>query len=326
MLRTSLRSAHSNILRLSASSRSYASVTNVRLVQSKEALAQQVMEKYRSKLELKAQQEGLSSADDLKEQLKDKISEIKLQMNKIDPLKELEDYEKAMKFTEAQKQKAAKKTLDPIDPKAKQAPFKTLDSFIQLDKFAELGQQEIEYIWRARFASDAQALVAAIPSETYQTMYQLARKNPSFVLPLPKEDAQLDIDEGDISGDQGTPMEVHYVQWTFVGPHTTHCMITSLMEYKLHGEYARPHTTIAFHQELEQSKGLVLMKGQVESEAPITPPESQLLLLNLQRFYGALGTESDIAQQRIQLLKDFNSGSGDFSMEKCIELSQSMEN
>lgn len=291
-------------------------------MQTKDALNQQILEKYRAKLDVKAREKGLKSAEDLKEHLKDEITDLKKSMNKIDPLKELEDYEKAVKFQESIKSSKAK-GLDPIDPNTPTAPFKTLDSFIKTDKLMDLGQTEIEFLWRARFQNDETALVAAVPAATWQTMYQLARKNPSFVLPLPKADAQL---EGEALDESSTPMEIHYVQWTFVGPHTTHCMITSLMEYKLHGEYARPHTTIAFHQELQNEKGLVLMKGQVEKEAPITTAESQLLLLNLQRFYGALGTETPVAQERIKLLKSFNDGSQGFSMEKCIELSQSLEN
>lgn len=303
--------------------RAYASVSSVRLVQSKEALNQQVLEKYRSKLEVKAKERGLESADELKEHLKDEIKDLKKKMNKIDPLKELEDYENAVKLNEAVNNPTKKSGLDPIDPNAPTAPFKTLDSFIKTDKLMELGQTEIEFLWRARFQNDESALIAAVPAETYKTMYELARKNPSFVLPLPKADAQLD---GEPTDENSTPMEIHYVQWTFVGPYTTHCMITSLMEYKLHNEYARPHTTIAFHQELQNEKGLVLMKGQVEKEAAITPAESQMLMLNLQRFYGALGTESPMAKERIKLLQSFNDGSKNFSMEKCIELSQSLEN
>lgn len=303
--------------------RLYASVSNVRLVQSKDAFNKQILEKYRSKLEQKAQEKGLNTADELKEHLKSEIDDLKMSMNKIDPLKELEDYENAMKFNKSMSQPKAKGTLDPIDPNAPTAPFKTLDSFVNTDKLLELGSTEIEYLWRARFQSDETALVASIPSATYQKMYKLARKNPSFVIPLPKADAQL---EGEPIDENSIPMEIHYIQWNFVGPYTTHCMITSLMEYKLHNEYARPHTTIAFHQELEKKKGIVLMKGQVEKDAPITTAESQLLLLNLQRFYGALGTESPIAQERIKLLQSFNDGSNNFSMEKCIELSQSLEN
>lgn len=302
--------------------RRYASVTNACFVQSKSSLEKQVMEKYRAKLDVKAREAGLKGADELKEQLKDQLETIKKEMNKIDPLKELEDYENAMKLKESLKG-TKKKGLDPIDPNAPTAPFKVLDSYIKADKLMELGPQEIEFLWRARFQNDENALIAAVPAETYQRMYTLARKNPTFVLPLPKENAQVD---GEPADENSTPMEIHFVQWTFVGPNTTHCMITSLMEYKLHNEYARPHTTIAFHQELQDLKGLVLMKGQVEKEAPISPAESQLLLLNLQRFYGALGTESETAQRRIKLLEAFNQGSKDFSMDKCIELSQSMDN
>lgn len=63
-------------------------------------------------------------------------------------------------------------------------------------------------------------------------------------------------------------------------------MLTSLAEYKLHKEYAKPHTTLMFHQELVADTGIVLMNGRVEEDVPLSMDEAQLLLLNVQRFYG----------------------------------------
>lgn len=301
-----------------------ASVTNVRFIQSKRRIEKQVQERYKAKLEARAKQKGLDSAERLMEEMKDTIKETKKQLNFIDPLKELEDYEQAMNLKDSLSGK--KKMLDPIHPGTPKKPYKTLESYLVLEKIKELNVQQIEFLWRAKFQADPQSLVAVVPKDTFDVMYKNARANPTFVLPLPKADAQLD--EADMApGDaNSTPMEVHFVQWSFVGPKTTHCMITTLMEYKLHKEYARPHTTISFHQELEDDKGIVLMSGHVDKDAAITLAESHILLLNLQRFYGAFRTNSDTEHQRIKLLQAFNSGSPGFSMEKCIELSQSLEN
>lgn len=297
--------------------RSYASVTNVRHLQSNGNLSKSIQDRYKEKLENAAKQKGLSSAQELKQQLKAQIEASKLEMNKIDPLNALTEFEQQQAKANIKKQV---KSLGPIDPTKPKEPYKTLNSFIKLDKMKELGKTEIEFLWRARF-NDPNALVATVPLETFDVMYKLARRNPTFVLPLPKEDAQL---EENVAG-EGTPLEMHFVQWAFVGPETTHCMITSLMEFKLHKEYARPHTTIAFHSELKD-KEVILMNGTVEKESAMTIGEAQMLLLNLQRFYGAMGVQSDIALERIALLEAFNRGGEDFEMEKLVKLSQSMEN
>lgn len=306
-----------------------ASVTNVRFIQSKPVIDRQIQDRYRGKLEARAKQKGLESASELMSEMKETIEETKKQLNMIDPLKELEDYEQAMNLKESLEGKKNKNNkMDPIHPDTPKEPFKTLESYLVLDKIKELDAQQIEFLWRAKFQSNPQSLTAVIPNETFDAMYKIARRNPTFVLPLPKENAQLD--ESDIPQDgsdsNSTPMEIHFVEWSFVGPYTTHCMITTLMEYKLHKEYARPHTTISFHQELSKDKNIVLMNGQVEKDSSMTLAESQILLLNLQRFYGAFRSNSEIEKERLKLLEAFNHGSSIFSMDECIRLSQSLEN
>lgn len=304
-----------------------ARVTNVRFLQSKKVIDQQIKEKYKEKLDAKAKQEGLDNAEKLLQEMKDKIEAKKKELNMIDPLKELEDYEQAMnlKNSISGKKKAAKDVnSNKIDPSTPKVPFKTLESYLVLDKVKDLGVQEIDFLWRAKFQKDTQSLVAVAPTSTYNEMYKNARKNPTFVLPLPKEDALVEKPSDSPAND--VPMEIHFVQWSFVGPETTHCMITTLMEYKLHKEYARPHTTISFHQELSKDKGIVLMNGHVDEDSAMTTSEAQVLLLNIQRFYGAFQTGSEVEKKRLALLEAFNNGSSTFSMDDCIALSQTLEN
>ncbi|KAG7903301.1 hypothetical protein KL935_000833 [Ogataea polymorpha] len=293
-----------------------ARVTPVRFVASK-AIEKDVAARYKEKLDRKARELGAANAEQLKEKLKDEIEKKKLEMNKIDPLKELEAFEKA------QQNKVRKnvKERSPIDPSTPKDPYKTLNSYLDLEKIKGLKTNEIEFLWRMRFQKGENTLSAVVPTSTFDRLFNNAIKNPTFVLPLPREDAQAE------SEDKGNPVEIHFVQWNFVGPNTTHVLITSLAEYKLHQEYARPHTTVMFHQELKEDKGIVMMNGQVEKDASVTLQEAQLLLLNVQRFYGGLAeTTSESNQKRLELLRKFNSGDPAFSMEELIELAERMEN
>lgn len=321
------RGSHSLLRNFSNASIRSARVTNVRFIQSRKVIDQQIKEKYKAKLDAKAQQEGLDNAEKLLQEMKDKIEAKKKELNMIDPLKELEDYEQAMNLKDSisGKKKSVKDiNANKIDPNTPKAPYKTLESYLVLEKVKELGVKEIEFLWRAKFQKDTQSLVAVAPASTYNAMYANARKYPTFVLPLPKEDAQVEKPNDSPTND--VPMEVHFVQWSFVGPNTTHCMITTLMEYKLHKEYARPHTTISFHQELSEDKGVVLMNGHVDEDSAMTMSEAQVLLLNIQRFYGAFQTGSEVEKKRLGLLEAFNNGLSVFSMDECIALSQTMEN
>lgn len=269
--------------------------------------ANEVLARYKEKLNKKALEVGVKDIDELKDKFKDDIKETKIKLNKIDPLKELEEYEK--KMGEGKKEF---KTREPRSPKTPEAPYKTLDSYLEVSKLENLGLKELEYIWRARFASKENSLVAIIPNDVFNKFYYNARKNPSFVLPLPKDD-------------KGEEIEMHYVQWTFAAKNTTHCMITSLVEYKLHKEFARPHTTLAFHSELQKSHKVALMQGNIEKDANITLQEAQLLLLNLQRFYGAMD-ETEVSKRRLKLLQDFTEGNQDFNLELLVKEATSLEN
>lgn len=282
-----------------------------------------IEEKYKEKLLEKAKEQGFATIEDLKKNLQDQISEQKKKFNKIDPLKDLQEYQEKMS-----KNFSKDKTVSqgPIDSSLEQKPFKTLDSYLQVDKIRQLSKQEIEFLWRARFANKDNTLHAVIPQGIFKPMYKNARENPAFVLPLPRElDSSTSATTTPSSTSQG--MELHYVQWNFVGPTTVHCMITSLAEYKLHKEYARPHITMSYYTDLlNEDKDIVLMNGVVEPNCNISMQDAQLLLLNLQRFYGCMGETEGFAKKRVQLLRDFTKGGEGFNVELLIELAQSLEN
>ena len=311
--------------RRAAGLRSYAAVVDARraLLRSKtwahRHYASEVEQRYRDKLLQSAQKQGFKSVEELRDHLKDEIAAKKQDLNKIDPLAELEAYE----AEQARKNQGAGMTAaqPAIDPNLKRDPYKTLGSYLDVDKIRKLSAQEIEYLWRAKWGQSKDAMCAVVPSGIYERMYKHIRANPTFVLPLPRE---MNAPEDAANAKEG--MELHYIQWQFVGPTTVHCILTSLAEFKLHNQYARPHTTLEFFTDLINDKDIVLMKGAVEPNSNVQPHDAQLLLLNIQRFYGALGEESQAARDRIQLLQQFTAGSPEFSVDRLIDLAQSMEN
>lgn len=273
-------------------------------------------ERYKTKLLERARSLGFDSVESYKESIKKELEDKKRELNKIDPLKELEDYEQSRKMSSN-----IAKSRGPIDASQPEQPFKKLNDFLDVEKVKALSKQECEFLWRARWASKNNVLNAVVPIDIWKKIELLAKGNPIFVLPLPRE---VEKDAHDQSGSEGG-MELHYVQWQFVGPNTVHCIMTTLAEFKLHKEFARPHTTLQFHLDLGNEKGIVFMNGQVEDDSNITLEEAQLLLLNIQRFYGAMGQETTNAKKRVQLLKDFTNGSPGFNVDALISLSQSME-
>ena len=269
--------------------------------------------RYKDKLLQEAHKQGFTTVDELKKHLKDDLKSKRKELSKIAPSKELQEYEQRVKMSSNATTTKSKGAVDATKPVT---PFKTLDAFLNLEKIEELSKQEIEFLWRAKWTNKDMVLSAVVPVDIYKKIIANARANPIFVLPLPRVGADNE--------EQG--IELHYIQWQFVGLNTVHCIMTSLAEFKLHNEFARPHTTFQFHSELAKEKKVVLMNGQVESETNISLQDAQLLLLNVQRFYGAMGEETPSSKKRVQLLRNFTNGSPDFNVDFLIAMAQSMEN
>jgi ATP synthase F1 complex assembly factor 1 len=94
-------------------------------------------------------------------------------------------------------------------------------------------------------------------------------------------------------------------------------IFTSLEQYRLHGEFAVPHTTLTHHLELAQEKGVVLAQGSVNRDAGVSADEARLLLISLQKFYGA--GEDEVGVRRRRLLEMFSRGDRDFKITDLVE-------
>ncbi|KAI5955994.1 hypothetical protein KGF57_003480 [Candida theae] len=256
----------------------------------------EVLNKYKKQLEQKAKELGINDLNQLKEKFKDKIEKTKIELGAEDPLKQILEWEKQ------QKEKSTDGSVinvRKIDEKKEKLPFKVLNDFIDVDKARGLPVDDIKMIWKHRFLNKERALHATLDKRQFADIYANAYRFPNFVLPLPKP--------------HNDGYELEFVQWAFVGPNTIHCMFTTLAEYKLNKEFARPHTTLIFHQEFSQDKDLVLMNGVSEKEGGLSMDEAQLLAVNLQRFY------SGKFPQMTKLLKEFNDGSTSFNVDELIK-------
>ncbi|KAG5417922.1 hypothetical protein I9W82_004250 [Candida metapsilosis] len=256
----------------------------------------EVLNKYKKQLEQKAKELGVNDLNELKEKFKDKIEKTKIELGAEDPLKQILEWEKQ------QKEKSTDGSVinvRKIDEKKAKLPFKVLNDFIDVDKARELPIDDIKMIWKHRFLNKERALHATLDNRQFADIYANAYRYPNFVLPLPKP--------------HNDGYELEFIQWAFVGPNTIHCMFTTLAEYKLNKEFARPHTTLIFHQEFSQDKDLVLMNGVCEKEGGLSMDEAQLLAVNLQRFY------SGKFPQMTKLLKQFNEGDAGFNIDELIK-------
>ena len=154
----------------------------------------------------------------------------------------------------------------------------------------------------------------AVPASTFRSLLQTAKQHPAFVLPLPREVPAEAADEA-AAGKTQQAAELHYLQ--FAHPHvdTTTLLFTSLAEFKLRGEFASPHTTITFHQELADSHDLVLGQGSVVENKGVSIDEARWLIMCMQKFY----VQSEEGKGRVELLNMFTRGDAGFQVERLID-------
>ena len=290
--------------------RRWAQVHDVRFVSQHQP--SKVLDKYKDKLDRKAKEQGLKDADELKEAYADRIQD--LRRKAIVP--------GANAPLDAQPPPSPQNTSDSIPFQAPPPPqpqqtapqipksqdgIKTLSSFIDVDKTAELPQKEIETIWRLRHVQDPQSLCAVMKTDTFRRIVDTARKHPQFILPLPRE---------------GQGAEIHFLQWTFPSETTATVLFTHLAEFKLRGEFAQPHTTVTHHLDLADRNGLVMMEGRVMESRGVSVEEGKWLLMCLQKFYGFEAHDSiarDNAGKRRKLMEQFSGGDETFKVEELLE-------
>ncbi|CAK7223363.1 hypothetical protein SCUCBS95973_005152 [Sporothrix curviconia] len=324
-------------------------------VSSKASAAQDVIERYRARLESKAQKEGVADIEQLREAYTDKIqalrrrdavlpkgATISAETPVVEAVGAVEAGKEATQ-TEATTSAGSSRPSTPLStsetesttstapsspspstsssssPPSTPSGVRSLSSYLDLDKVRMLPTEELSAIWRLRFANDPLSLCAVIPAQTYAAMEAAARARPQFVLPVPHPE-------------QGA--EIHFLQWTFdtQGEHagatpSSTVLFTQLAEYKVRGEFAQPHTTVTHYTDLAADCGVVLMQGQVDDGRGVTADHAQWLVMCLQRFYGAWAIPGSSgadqldegARARRLLLQWFAAGDPQFSIERLME-------
>ncbi|TQS38816.1 hypothetical protein Golomagni_00670 [Golovinomyces magnicellulatus] len=265
----------------------------------------QIFEKYKAKLDLKAQEHGLRDTQELREFYREKIE--KLRTGTAPQIHLPSSSTSSLKKKNPPEISSLSQPLQPPSPSrshlSSASAVKSLSAYLDVEKTSALPIKDIETVWRLRNLKNAHSLCALIPLPLYREMERMARKHPSFILPLPREN-------------QGA--EIHYLQWTFPAENVVTVLITHLAEYKLRGEYSQPHTTITHHLELAEKNEIVLLRGEVIEGKGVTVDEAKWLLLCLQRFYGGLGQENERAKRK-EMIEMFGRGDVNFRIEELLQ-------
>ncbi|KAJ2558470.1 hypothetical protein GGH12_005846 [Coemansia sp. RSA 1822] len=246
--------------------------------------------KYRDKLVQKAREKGVETVEQLKQQIKE--AQRPVPVTKAAGLGRTESIANDGKTAGKPGQTPGRMKRSPqnLPP-----DVKSLDQVMKLDKLHDKTGDEISEIW-TQYHANKDTISAAIPTATYQQLLQVARKNPIFVLPLPRE---------------GQGVEFYFLQFDY---HQVH--FTSLIEYKTNQSNARPFLTLTHYTDFID-RGVVLMRGEVDSEKNMLDVQAaQLLALLMQQFYITGGDE------KRKLLETFNQRPDEFDYRELLEAAE----
>ena len=179
-------------------------------------------------------------------------------------------------------------------------------------------------------------------------MLEVAGKYPTFILPVPRENAQVE------DGSKEPAYEFYLMEWGFHGsppeptttsdlfspakassnPQTSTILFTPLQEYKLRQSFATPYLVLTHYTDLVKSHGLVLLRGEITPSASsasgavgagagegtgerfmLSQQDAQLLAVHLQRFY--LWNEG--SNERAALLRAFHDTPAEFKWEELLK-------
>ena len=225
-----------------------------------------------------------------------------------------------------------------------------LSSILNLDKLLEKPHtpEQLYLLWRAYHESRAGGtgrgfLCATVPVESYEKMLEVAGKYPTFVLPVPRESAQVE-------GESKEPAyEFYLMEWGFHGPppepaspgdlfspaksssnpQTSTVLFTPLQEYKLRQSFATPYLVLTHYTDLVKSHGLVLLRGEITPSGAsagtgtsedgirymLNQQDAQLLAIHVQRFY----LQNEGSEERAVLLKAFHETPEQFKWEELLK-------
>jgi ATP synthase F1 complex assembly factor 1 len=306
--------------------RRWAQVQDIRLLATHGA-QERVLAKYKEKLERVAKEKGLNDVSELKEQYKDKIERLRKEAivpGATGPLTPPPSPDASLSQPSSTSTSPKSPWPQPPPPPtprdsaASPAPppgVKTLNSFLDLEKVRGLPVKEVQALWRLRHAGNPQSVHFAVPAGIFRSLLQTAKQHPSFVLPVPREIPVEGAEPATEAPKTQQAAELHYLQ--FAHPHvdTTTLLFTSLAEFKLRGEFASPHTTVTFHQELADSHDVVLGQGMVIENKGVSVADAQWLVMCMQKFY----VQSEEGKGRGELLNMFTRGDSGFQVEKLID-------
>ncbi|KAG0468294.1 hypothetical protein HPP92_017622 [Vanilla planifolia] len=165
---------------------------------------------------------------------------------------------------------------------------KPLESIIDIDRFKVLSTDDLVSAWDDYHLGRGH-IGTAISSQLYHLLGERCINCRHFVIPLPR-------------GNGYTTM--------FVQVQMPYLLFTGLEDYKARGTQASPYFTVTYYTEFAQSKGLVLVRGDVVLPSKLSDSDARWLIETTQNFY--------LHDVRYKLVERFNKETREFDFDDVL--------
>lgn len=150
----------------------------------------------------------------------------------------------------------------------------------------------MQRIWTTHHASLTHHVASSLTAHEYDKFCATARAHPLFVLPVPK-------------GTQGG-----FVSF-FMQCQLPYVICTLLEEYQRRGAAAQPHLVVSHYDELRNTKGVVLVRGELVTSTNLDREEAAKLVGHMHRFYMEADGQA--------IVSDFNRGAASFDFGQVLK-------
>lgn len=138
-----------------------------------------------------------------------------------------------------------------------------LGDIVKLPLLQRESKEQIREIWKTYHAERPDAIGRDLSGEHAQMLVERANSAPLFLFPVRRQAG-------------------HFFLLSQFQDHK-HFLFTYLEEYKKNPMFAKPNLTVTLHDDLRKDKGIVLVRGDVESM--VTKKESEHLIEQLIQTY-----------------------------------------
>eukprot|EP01080_Neovahlkampfia_damariscottae_P007670 gene7670-12136_t len=167
---------------------------------------------------------------------------------------------------------------------------KHLDDIVDVNLLLKEPYEQIVHIWNSYHEFKLDLISDALKSSSFKILKERGNECPNFVLPLQKKRGYIN----------------YYLQFQ-----KDYILFTSLREFQLKGDQAHPVISLSHYDELEKTKDLTLLRGEV-NEKIITREESMNVVKMMYQFYF-----KDNLYYRF--VEPFNKRPNEFNYEKFLE-------